>query len=114
MTIAADASRRAVIAVTEERDAKAVDRLAQKIQAHGGDPEAVTPISIDMSPSFIKGVARLFANAQVTFDKFHVVAHASQALDLTRRAEQKTDPALKGLLFSAPEGLPRAQRHRTR
>ncbi len=114
VTIAADASRRAVIAVTEERDAKAVDRLAQEIRAHGGDPEAVRSISTDMSPSFIKGVARSFPNAQVTFDKFHVVAHASQALDLTRRAEQKTDPVLKGLLFPAPEGLPRAQRHRTR
>ena len=100
VTIAADASRRAVIAVTEERDAKAVDRLAREIRAHGGDPEAVTSISIDMSPSFIKGVARSFPNAQVTFDKFHVVAHASQALDLTRRAEQKTDPALKGLRWT--------------
>ncbi len=114
VTIAADASRRAVIAVTEERDAKAVDRLAREIRGHGGDPEAVTSISIDMSSSFIKGVARSFPNAQVTFDKFPVVAHASQALDLTGRAEQKTDPALKGPLFPALEGLPRAQRHSTR
>ena len=97
VTIAADASRRAVI---EERDAKAVDRLTQEIRAHGGDPEAVTSIPIDMSPSFIKGVTRSCPNAQVTFDTFPVMAHASQALDLTRRAEQKTDPALKGLRWT--------------
>lgn len=36
-------------------------------------------------------------HARITFDKFHVIAHASTALDLTRRAEQKTDPALKGM-----------------
>ena len=112
VTIAADSARRAVIAVTEERDAKAVDRLAQEIQAHGGDPLAIESVSIDMSPAFIKGVARQFPNARVTFDKFHVVAHASHALDLTRRAEQKGDPALKGLLFPAPQGFPFAHRRR--
>ena len=100
VTIAADSARRAVIAVTEERDAKAVERLAQDIRAHGGDPLAIESVSIDMSPAFIKGVARQFPNAQVTFDKFHVIAHASHALDLTRRAEQKRDPALKGLRWT--------------
>ena len=100
VTIAADSARRAVIAVTEERDAKAIDRLAQELKAHGGDPGAVTQVSIDMSPAFIKGVARQFPDAQVTFDKFHVIAHASHALDLTRRAEQKRDPALKGLRWT--------------
>ena len=73
VTIAADSAHRAVIAVTEERDARAVERLAQEIQAHGGDPLAIESVSIDMSPAFIKGVARQFPNAQVTFDKFHVV-----------------------------------------
>ena len=100
VTIAADSARRAVIAVTEERDAQAVERLAQDIRAHGGDPLAIESVSIDMSPAFIKGVACQFPNAQVTFDKFHVIAHASHALDLTRRAEQKRDPALKGLRWT--------------
>jgi transposase len=36
-------------------------------------------------------------NAEITFDKFHVIAHASKAVDKTRRAEQKNDPDLKGL-----------------
>ena len=98
--IAADAARRAVIAVTEERDAKAIDRLAQEIQAHGGDPGAVTSISIDLSPAFIRGVARSLPHAQAPFDTFPVIAHASHALDLTRRAEQKRDPALKGLRWT--------------
>lgn len=50
-----------------------------------------------MSPAFIKGVARQLPNARITFDKFHVVAHASAAVDQTRRIEQRTDPSLKGL-----------------
>jgi transposase len=50
-----------------------------------------------MSPAFIKGVSEHLPNAKITFDKFHVVAHASEAIDKTRRTEQKYDPSLKGL-----------------
>jgi transposase len=53
-----------------------------------------------MSPAFIKGVTEHLPDARITFDKFHVVAHASLALDKTRRIEQKTDPSLKGLRWA--------------
>ena len=97
VTIAADAERRAVLFVTETREAAAIERLAADLSAHGGDPEKVKAVSIDMSPAYIKGVKQHLPNATVTFDKFHVIAHASHALDLTRRAEQQHDPKLKGL-----------------
>jgi len=100
VTIAADTERRAVIFVTETREAAAIERLAGDLRAHGGDPGAIRAVSIDMSPAYIKGVAEHLPNATVTFDKFHVIAHASHALDLTRRAEQKRDPALKGLRWT--------------
>jgi transposase len=100
VTIAADAERRAVIFVTETREAQAIERLAADLAAHGGDPEAITSVSIDMSPAFITGVESWLPNAAVTFDKYHVIAHASHALDLTRRAEQKRDPDLKGLRWT--------------
>ena len=35
--------------------------------------------------------------ARITFDKFHVVKHASDAVDEMRRIEQKTAPDLKGM-----------------
>ena len=100
VTLAADTARRAVVAVTEERDAAAIERLVCELKVHGGDPGAIESVSIDMSPAFIKGVAEHLPNARVTFDKFHVIAHASHALDLTRRAEQKTDPGLKGMRWT--------------
>jgi transposase len=100
VTIAADAERRAVIFVTETREATAIERLAADLAAHGGDPEAIEAVSIDMSPAYIKGLETHLPNAAVTFDKFHVIAHASHALDLTRRAEQKRDPDLKGLRWA--------------
>lgn len=100
VTLAADAERRAVIFVTDTRESAAIERLATDLRAHGGDPEAIEAVSIDMSPAYIKGVAAHLPNATVTFDKFHVIAHASHALDLTRRAEQKRDPDLKGLRWT--------------
>jgi transposase len=100
VTLAADAANRAVIFVTDTREATAIERLAADLAAHSGDPEAIRAVSIDMSPAYIKGVQTYLPNAAITFDKFHVIAHASHALDLTRRAEQKRDPALKGLRWS--------------
>ncbi len=97
ITLAADADLHRVLFVTEGRDAETIKAFATDFTAHGGDPEAVESISIDMSPAFIKGVTEHLPNAQITFDKFHVIAHANVAVDKTRRIEQKTDPSLKGL-----------------
>ena len=97
ITLVADADERRVLFVTEGRDADTIKAFAADFTAHGGDPKAVESISIDMSPAFIKGVTKSLPNARITFDKFHVIAHASTAVDKTRRIEQKTDPSLKGL-----------------
>lgn len=97
ITLVADADLRRVLFVTEGRDADTIKAFAADFTAHGGNPKAVESISIDMSPAFIKGVTKHLPNARITFDKFHLIAHASTAVDKTRRLEQKTDPSLKGL-----------------
>jgi transposase len=97
ITLVADADLRRVLFVTEGRDASTIKAFAADFTDHGGDPTAVESISIDMSPAFIKGVTKHLPNTRITFDKFHVIAHASTAVDKTRRIEQKTDPSLKGL-----------------
>jgi transposase len=97
VTLVADEEQRAVLFVTEGKDATTLERFVEDLKAHGGDPEEIESISMDMSAAFIKGATEQLPNAQITFDKFHIVAHASKALDETRRQEQKTDPLLKGL-----------------
>ncbi|MFZ5500265.1 MAG: ISL3 family transposase [Pseudomonadota bacterium] len=97
ITLVADADQRRVLFVTEGRDADTIKAFAADFTAHGGDPQAVESISIDMSPAFVKGVTQHLPNARITFDKFHIIAHASTAVDKTRRLEQKSDPSLKGL-----------------
>lgn len=100
VTLVADASERRVLFVAEGRGADTLDAFAEDFKEHGGDPMAIEAVSIDMSPAFIKGVQENLPNATITFDKFHVIAHASTALDKTRRIEQRTDSSLKGLRWS--------------
>lgn len=97
ITLVADSERRAVIFVTEGRKADVVSSFAADLSAHNGDPKAITSISMDMSPAFIKGANESLPNARITFDKFHVIKHASEAVDKMRRIEQKSDMSLKGM-----------------
>ena len=100
ITLAADAIERKVLFVTEGRDTKTIESLAAELQAHGCSPEQIESVSIDMSPAFIKGVSEELPNARITFDKFHVVWHASTAVDKMRRIEQRTNKSLKGMRWS--------------
>ena len=84
---------------TEGRDASTVAAFAQDLTAHRGVPEAVSEVCIDMSPAFIKGVADNLPEAAITFDKFHAVKIINEAVDQVRRAEQKTQTALRGTRY---------------
>jgi transposase len=97
VTLVADAEQRSVIFVTEGKDANTINAFVSDLAAHKGDPKTIESVSIDMSPAFINGVSKNLPNARITFDKFHVIKHASEAIDKTRRIEQKTDDSLKGM-----------------
>jgi transposase len=94
VSIAADAVERRVVFVADGRGAQVVGQLAEHLDLHGCPPSQIEQVSIDMSPAYIKGVGQHLPNAQITFDKFHVIAHASAAVDKTRRVERRTDPEL--------------------
>lgn len=100
VTLAADAHARRVLFVTEGRDAKTIKELASYLEDHGCPVENITQTSIDMSPAFISGISKHLPNARITFDKFHIIGHASAAVDKMRRIEQKTDKSLKGMRWT--------------
>jgi transposase len=94
VSLVADTDTRAVIDVQPGKDADVLEGFAKTLAAHGGEVPAITDICMDMSPAFISGAQKHFPAAQITFDKFHVVYHASKAVDATRREERRTTPAL--------------------
>jgi transposase len=100
LTIAADAAACNVAFATKGKDAETVTQFADGLTTHKGAPGQVRSVIIDMSPAFIEGVMESLPNARITFDKFHVVAHASAAVDQMRRLEQRADPSSKGLRWT--------------
>ncbi len=95
VSIFADMVRGRVRFATEGRDAATVAHFATDLAEHGGDPESVTDTSSDMSTAFLRGIAEHLPNASMTFDRFHLAAKLSEAIDAVRRAEVTTRPELK-------------------
>jgi transposase len=98
VSIFADMMRGRVLFATDGRDSATVARFATDLAEHGGDPDNVTDTSSDMSTAFISGIAQHLPNATMTFDRFHLAAKLSDAVDAVdavRRAEVTTRPELK-------------------
>ena len=96
VTLFHDADARRLLFATSGRNAATFAAFAADLQAHGGDAASITDISMDLSGAFQAGARQQCPQARITFDPFHVVALASQALDQVRRAEVKSEPDLKG------------------
>ncbi|MGH7211425.1 MAG: ISL3 family transposase, partial [Acetobacteraceae bacterium] len=99
VTLFVDIDQARVLFATEGRDANTIAAFADDLAAHGGDPEAIGEVCIDMSPAFIKGVGESLPNAAITFDTFHAVKIVNDAVDRVRRAEQKSQDLLRGTRY---------------
>jgi transposase len=100
------------IFATEGKGSKTLDSFKEDLVQHGGNPESISDVSCDMSPAFIKGVQESFPNADITFDKFHVIKTINTAVDEVRRQEQKERPELKNtryIFLKNPENLTKKQ-----
>jgi len=84
-----------VLFATEGKDASTLARFKSDLESHQGDPSRIREICCDMSPAFISGVEKHFPEAQLTFDKFHVMKILNEAVDEVRRQEQQIRPELK-------------------
>ena len=91
-----DMARRKVVNVADGKDAATVKEFADFLEAHGGRREAVTDASIDMGAAFEAGIKENFPNAEITFDKFHVIKLANEAVDQVRREEARNNFQIKG------------------
>jgi transposase len=86
--------------VCEGKDAATVASFKDALVERGGAPERIEEVCCDMSPAFIAGIEEQFPQAEITFDKYHVIALAQKALDSVRRTEMKQQPELKGTRFA--------------
>jgi transposase len=95
VTIFADLDRSKVIYVTEGKNSATVGQFSNDFHDHGGETSSVEEVCCDMSPAFIEGVSLCLPNAEITFDRFHVMKIINEAVDKVRRNEQKDHKELK-------------------
>ncbi len=87
VSVFADLVARRVLFATEGKDRGTWLSFVEALEQHNGHRHAITQASMDMSQAYQAGVAENCRNAQVVFDKFHVVKNANEAVDHVRRAE---------------------------
>lgn len=88
------------IFITDGKDHTTVESFAETLEDCGGKRTNITDVSCDMSPAFIKGVRETLPEAQITFDKFHILKIINEGVDAVRRAEIKTTPVLRGARYA--------------
>ena len=100
VTLAVDMDERRVIHATEGKGKGCIHAVSHYLQDKNVKPEQVEHISMDLSPAFISGAQEAFPNAEIHFDRFHVVKLLNQALDEVRREERKEHEALTGYRYA--------------
>lgn len=112
LTLFMDLNEARVLFATEGREASTFGSFREDLLAHGGEPDRIGDLCMDLSPAYVKGAREYFPRAEVTFDKFHVLKLLNTAVDEVRRAEQKERPELKRtryLWLKNPANLRRSQ-----
>ena len=96
VTLGVDLDTSRVIHVTEGKGKATLKSIQQHLENKGVKKEQVEQISMDLSPSFIAGAAESFSDAQITFDRFHVVKLLNEAMNQVRIIKRKEHDELKG------------------
>ena len=90
LSVFADLVAKRVLFATEGKDKEVWVKFVEALEAHNGHRHSITQASMDMSRAYQCGVAENCRNAQVVFDKFHVIANVNKAVDQVRKAEIRT------------------------
>jgi transposase len=76
-----------IVYITEGKNSETVKSFKSFLESHNGDADKIKDVSSDMSQAFIKGVKENLPNAEITFDKFHILKIINEAVDKVRRKE---------------------------
>jgi transposase len=98
LTVFADLLAKRVLFATPGKDASVWEAFAEELLRHNGHPKAIRRVAMDMSAAYTKGVASNLGNAQVVYDKFHVIQNVVEACDQVRKAESWSDAGKRELL----------------
>ncbi len=116
VSVFADLDQARVVFATPGRDAGAYSRFAADLATHGGFAEQVQEVCQDMSESYLAGALEHLPAAEITFDRYHIKAQLTRAVDEVRRAERVQHTELlrhtRYLWLRNPRNLTDRQRER--
>jgi transposase len=92
ITVVHDLQAKRLLFACAGRDHQTVVDFCADLKAHGGEPAQIKHVCQDMSAAYAKGVALALPQAQISYDRFHVIAMANEAMDGVRRQEMKDEP----------------------
>jgi len=95
LTVFVDLQAKRVLLAVEGKDASVWESFAAELGNHNGHPRAIKMVAIDMNPAYQKGMRENFGNAEIVFDKCHVVSQVVKAVDEVRRKEARTDDSAR-------------------
>jgi transposase len=91
ITVAHDLDAKRLLFATPGNDHETAEQFAVDLAAHGGDRTAIDHACIDMSAAYAKGIGKSLPCAQISYDRYHVVALANKAMDEVRSTEWRAD-----------------------
>jgi len=96
VTTMVDLNQRRVLYATEGKGSECIKNSVEYLDEKQVNSDAIEHVCIDMSPAFISGCNTYLPNANITFDKFHVVKEVNKAMDELRKLERRGNQLLKG------------------
>jgi len=106
VSVVHDAGSGAVLHLSEGAKAANLGSFVEDLKDHGGAPERIGTVTLDMSRAFIAGVANLLPRPATCFDPFHRVKLANEALEKLRRAEMFKEALRKILALRQQPNAP--------
>lgn len=89
ITLFVDVDTKIVLFATEGKGKDTLARFKQHLVQKDVNTAQIQEVCCDMSVAFISGIEEQFPDAEITFDKFHVMKMVNEAVDDVRIAEQK-------------------------
>lgn len=95
LTVLADRQAKKVVGLAVGKDQEAFSHALIDMEVRGAYRDEVQTVTMDMSKSYIAGVSQTMPQAEIVFDRFHLVSKLNEAVDKIRRADQKEFAELK-------------------
>lgn len=114
ITTMIDLKQRRVLYACQGKDSSCLKKSVEYLEEKQVDTQQIEQICIDMSPAFISGCNSYLPNADITYDKFHVVKEVNKAMDELRKLERQGNEFLKGHKYTLLKNklTPRLQQER--